>query len=320
MDSGLELPIGISVVLPNYNGRKLLEKNVPSLKAALCQLSIPWEIIVVDDCSSDDSITFLRDVYPEIRILTNRINCGFSPTCNKGIANAKYRYTCVSNTDVTFSEAYFKCCVSNLESGKSFAIKGTIINYADEIDDVLNIERSTLMFFKRGFFKFKTREEIPGKDYKYELSKLGCCFVCRTLELRDLDGFDEIFTPYYWEDCDLAVRAIKSGMIVEYVPEATVWHQLSSTIGTHRSRTNRKIVSNRNKFIFAWRHMDTAMEWGSHFVYLVGSLLTRWVAMDWQYYAGFFCAVGRILRKKREKTLLDYIEDKSTGYRATADQ
>ncbi|KAA3627986.1 MAG: glycosyltransferase [Proteobacteria bacterium] len=300
-------PPGISVVLPNYNGKHLMEKNIPSILKALDQVDMPWEIIVVDDSSTDDSIVFLQSCYPQISVVASSVNRGFSTTCNNGIARAKYKYTCISNTDVTFAENYFEVCISALEKGELFAVKGSIVNYIDDPGKVLNIERSTLMFFKRGFFKFKTREEIPGKGYKYELSKLGCCFVCRTSDLWILDGFDEIFTPYYWEDCDLAVRAIKSGMIVKYLPEAIVWHQLSSTIGAHRSRTNRKIVSNRNKFIFTWRHMDTAMEWRVHLLFLAGSLLTRWVAMDWQYYVGLFYAVGRLLGKRREKTLAFYV-------------
>ena len=77
----------ISVILPNFNGRGLLEKNIPSLFEALGD--IDNEIIVIDDCSSDDSVQFLKETYPAIKVIRNEINLGFSATCNKGIKAAK---------------------------------------------------------------------------------------------------------------------------------------------------------------------------------------------------------------------------------------
>lgn len=290
------LPNGVSVVLPNYNGRCLLEKNLPSIVVALNLVRIPSEIIVVDDCSTDDSISFVALHYPHIKIIESETNRGFSTTCNRGIAAAKYKYLCVCNTDVTFSENYLQLCIEKLGPEELFAVKGSIINYGRNKEDVINTESSTLMFFRRGFFKFKTREEIPGKPFKYEISKLGCCFVCRTTDLQKLGGFDEIYSPYYWEDCDLAVRALKNGLRLEFLPDAIVWHQLSSTINTYRSKSNRKVVSNRNKFIFAWRHMDTVSEWFSHTLYLGMSLVTRWLVFDWYYYVGLVYALGRFVK------------------------
>ena len=65
----------ISIVIPNYNGRDLLEKNIPSLLAALNNFD--FEIIVVDDCSSDDSVQFLKDTYPNVIVIKSNKNQGF---------------------------------------------------------------------------------------------------------------------------------------------------------------------------------------------------------------------------------------------------
>ncbi len=67
----------VSVVIPNYNGKSLLEQNIPPLLAALRSMDAPWEIIVVDDASSDDSAVFLKTSFPEIRLLINEDEQGF---------------------------------------------------------------------------------------------------------------------------------------------------------------------------------------------------------------------------------------------------
>ena len=95
----------ISTVLPNYNGRHLLEKNIPSLLEAIG--TIHNEIIVVDDCSTDDSVAFLENTYPNIKVIRNDVNLGFSSTCNKGIRAATLDLLCIVNTDVTFTPDYF---------------------------------------------------------------------------------------------------------------------------------------------------------------------------------------------------------------------
>jgi glycosyltransferase involved in cell wall biosynthesis len=68
----------ISVILPNYNGKHLLEAFLPHTYAAMGESGLDYEIIVVDDCSTDNSVKFLNDKYPEIKVLNNTENSGFS--------------------------------------------------------------------------------------------------------------------------------------------------------------------------------------------------------------------------------------------------
>ena len=285
----------ISVVLPNYNGRNLLEKNIPSLLQALDGLE--YEIIVVDDYSGDDSVAFLQETYPNIQVVRNKINSGFSATCNKGIKTAKLELLCVVNTDVTFTPDYFKKSIREFDDISLFAVKGNIINYASSYDDVISIDRTTLLYYKRGFLRFDTktpltnRKIIRGNDIQFV--GLGCCFVCNRKMMLELDGFDEIYSPFYWEDCDLGLRAMEKGFKLLYLPEAEVFHQASSTIGNYRSNNLRRLVSNRNKFLFCWRHLDNKKIWLSHIPITALNLLSRWLVLDWKYYAAFLWALSR---------------------------
>ena len=291
----------ISVILPNFNGRNLLQKNLPSLITALGDFD--YEIIIVDDCSSDDSVKFLKETYPEIKIICNEINLGFSATCNKGINTAKLKLLCVANTDVTFTPDYFTNMIREFEDTSLFAVKGDIINYNLSFDDVINIDRTTALYYKRGFLRFDTSNPLTQRTILSRADNifvaLGCCFVCNREMMIKLHGFDEIYSPFYWEDSDLAHRAMSSGYKLLYLPKSVVYHQTSSTIANYHSNLQRNLVSNRNKFLFSWQHLDTKTFWISHIPTTALSLLTRWLIIDWKYYVAFYNALIRKLTFQR---------------------
>lgn len=288
----------ISIVLPNYNGRSLLEKNLPSLINAA--EGYIYEIIIVDDHSTDDSVLFLKQTHPEIIVIESEVNHGFSVTCNKGIKAAKNEFICISNTDVTFTENYFTCALDSFTSPDIFAVKGDIINYQNNFCDIIVIERVFQLYFKRGFLRFNpnvtpTRIHNSTKiDTQFVL--LGCCFICRGKELKELNGYDEIYSPFYWEDSDLAQRALKKGYTLIYNEKCKIYHELSATISNNVSNIKRRLVSNRNKFIFTWHHLSGIKNWSSHISYTILNLLTRWLTLDWKYYVAFLTALRAIIR------------------------
>jgi GT2 family glycosyltransferase len=291
--------ISISVVLPNYNGEILLANNLPSLIKALGDYD--HEIIVVDDNSSDNSVHFLENNYPNIIIIHSEVNQGFSSTCNKGINIASKELVCIANTDVTFTEDYFKNAASCFTEPDLFAVKGDIINYRENFEDVINIERTSLLYYKRGFLRFNQKIEPANEPLSSEINAqfvlLGCCFVCRREALQNLKGYDEIYSPFYWEDADLAQRALKHGYQLKYNKDCKVYHQLSATISSHRSNRQRRLISNRNKILFTWRHLNGTMNWVSHILFMSLNLISRWLTLDWKFYMAFFMATHLIMTK-----------------------
>lgn len=73
----------IAVVIPNYNGRHLLERNLPSVFNALNSANTDFEIIIIDDCSTDSSVAFLKQSYPTIRLIISDQNQAFQPPAIK---------------------------------------------------------------------------------------------------------------------------------------------------------------------------------------------------------------------------------------------
>ena len=292
-----KLKYGISVVLPNYNGKQLLKSNLPSIYTALQHTGLEFEIIVTDDFSSDDSVDFLSKEYPEIKIIKNETNLGFSSTCNIGINAASYSLLCISNTDVTFTKDYFTNALPEFNDPELFAVKGDILNYRDSLDNITGIETAPVLYYKHGFLRFDHNLDPGNKEMTGKLNEffvlLGCCFLCNTEKMRELNGFDTIFSPFYWEDSDLALRAIKSGYRLRYKPECRVFHRTSSTINTYRKKYHRQLVSNRNKFLFTWRHLHGLRLWCIHLIFTALNLTTRWIILDWKYYVALVWALYR---------------------------
>ncbi|MCK9532299.1 MAG: glycosyltransferase [Gammaproteobacteria bacterium] len=288
-------PFSVSVILPNYNGRHLLEKNIPSIINALH--GIDHEIIVVDDCSSDDSVLFLKNSYPEVTVVQNERNLGFSATCNLGVTKATRPLLCIANTDVTFTPTYFHTTLPHFQNSNLFAAKGPIINYNNDFNNIINTEKTSLLYYHHGFLRFNQRVTPAPDTFNGRIGGqfvlLGCCFVCDRAKMLQLGGFDEIFSPFYWEDADLALRALRRGYQLAFEPECRVFHATSSTIATFRSKTRRRLVSIRNKFLFSWRHLHGAEQWAIHTSFVLLSLLTRWCILDWKYYIAFTSALVR---------------------------
>ncbi|MDH5324066.1 MAG: glycosyltransferase family 2 protein [Gammaproteobacteria bacterium] len=284
---------GISVILPNYNGKPLLQENLPSLFKALELSDAAYEVIVVDDCSQDDSVVFLEQDYPTIQVIRSQQNSGFSHTCNTGIQAAKFDFSCIVNTDVTFETTYFQKALPYFQNNQVFAVKGSIINYKGSKDQVLNIENNARLFYKRGFLRLDRNKQRDKTDFDIQFSLLGCCFICRTDILKQLKGYDEIFSPYYWEDSDLPLRAIALGYEVIYASECIVYHKISSTIASHASDRKRQLISRRNKFLFTWKHLQGHKRWCQHILVVTMFVAFRWLILDWKFYTSLIMALQR---------------------------
>ena len=299
--------LGISVVIPNYNGKSLLEQNLPSIYAALEHANIEYEIIVTDDCSSDDSIEFLQRTYPDIKNFSTGTNLGFSGNCNNGIKNATKTLTCITNTDVNFDINYFKNALPYFSDENLFAVKGKIVNYEGDPENITTINETCLTYIKRGVIRFKCDIEPDNNKMSPDIGGqyvgLGCCFVANTRLLKAIGGFYEIFSPYYWEDSDIAITALEQGYNLIYEKDCVIYHNHGSTISNTQSGLKRKIISNRNKLIFSWLHLRGLKNWCVHFLFIALNVLTRWIALDIKYYISLYSAVKIYLSKKQRASL-----------------
>jgi len=234
-----------SIVIPNFNGEKLLEKNLPFVLAAKENLvNDIIEIIVVDDGSQDNSAKFVKENYPEIKLIKHTKNRGFSTTVNTGARMSKGELLVLLNSDVVPEKDFLVSAMKLFKEKDIFAVSLHEKGYT----------------WAKGFFKDGYLQIGPGK----ETSKPHISFwvsggsgVFRKEMWKKLGGMDEkLLSPFYWEDIDLCYRAAKRGWKILWDSDSHVEHKHESTI----SKLPRKYVERireRNQLLFIWKNIHS---------------------------------------------------------------
>ncbi len=245
----------VSVVIPNYNGKHLLEKYLPSVYEALQNAEITYEIIIVDDCSTDSSVDFIKSTYTESIILENDQNSGFSFTCNRGIGIAKMELTLLLNSDVKLTARYFEDQCKYFDLADTFGVMGRIMSQdGQKIEDA-----ARLLYFKGCRIKanrFYYSKDPDCKVYTAYLS--GANALVNTAKLKELGGFDEIFSPFTSEDFDLSLRAWQMGWKCYYEHSSICYHQVSGSIRTQLKSNFIYRVYFRNRWIVNKIHLSNS--------------------------------------------------------------
>lgn len=249
-------PFSISVVIPNYNGKHLLEANIPSVLEALRFTEAEKEIIVIDDASTDSSVQFMKQHYPNIQLTVNETNQGFSPTINKGIFAAKHQLVLCLNSDVELSPDYFKHQLKYFEKADTFGVMGKIIDQADKhLQDAGKYPKISFKGIK-GSYNY-IPNSLPTEMWLPTFFLSGANALIDRKKLIELGGFNELFAPFYFEDADLGIRAWRIGWKCYFEPQAVCMHALSSTIKKLQSDKVKTIIE-RNRILFNYLHLTGA--------------------------------------------------------------
>ena len=235
----------ISIIIPNWNGRKLLEKNLPAVFDAIhnTQDAI-CEIIVVDDASPDDSNQFLEKNYPQIKIVRHKKNLGFAVACNSGVKVARGEIVVLLNLDVVPEKDALEKILLDFEDENIFAVSFNEPKWS-----------WAKIVWKNGFIEHEPGRKINKTHISAWASGGSAAF--RKSIWEKLGGFDEIYKPFYWEDIDLGYRAWKRGYKILWEPKAIVHHEHEVVIGKHFSQKYIDFISERNRLLFIWKNITT---------------------------------------------------------------
>lgn len=242
----------ITVVIPNYNGEDLLRKNLPFIYSALQSSGIKnYEIIIPDDASKDNSIQFLENNYPDIVIIKNEINVGFSGNTNSGLKKASKDLVFIVNTDVQLTENYFTPLLPYFDIKDTFGVMGRIIslNEKEHQDGAKYPGYSIGNIISTENYYYDSDKPI----YSFFLSGANS-LVCRK-KLEQLGYYNELFNPYYSEDADLGFRAWRVGFKLYYEHKAICKHPNSVTI-KQESSNKIQFITKRNKMYLHYLHLN----------------------------------------------------------------
>lgn len=215
----------ISVVITNYNGWRYLPDCLSSLAA---QTYRDFETIMVDNASTDGSVEFVEEHYPEVRVVRNRENLGFAGGTNAGIRAAGGEYVLTLNNDTKADPRF----VEHLK-GVMDADPATGMCAAKMLFPNGTINSTGICISRSGAAWDRGMYEPDRGQYDLSREVFGPCAgaaLYRREMLDEVGLFDEDFFCYM-EDVDLAFRARLAGWTCRYVPEARVYHHHGGAAG-----------------------------------------------------------------------------------------
>ncbi len=240
----------VSIVIPVYN--KIAYTSACLRSLAEHAGAMPFEVIVVDDSSSDRTQERLADV-EGLRVLRNAENLGFIGSCNAGAAAAKGELVLFLNNDTRVTAGWLEALVRCLDEAPNAGLVGAKLVYPDgRLQEAGGIIFDDASGWNYGRFD---DPDDPRYAFRREVDYCsGAAILLRTDLFRRLGGFDTRYAPAYYEDTDLAFAVRAAGHTVYCEPASTVVHFEGVTSGTDTSTGVKRFQTiNHAKFAEKWK-------------------------------------------------------------------
>ncbi|MEK7406049.1 MAG: glycosyltransferase [Acidobacteriota bacterium] len=253
-----------TVVIPNWNGRELLEKYLPSVIEALAG-NPANEIIVVDNGSTDSSAEFVRRQFPQVRVLALERNLGFGGGSNAGIRAARNDIVVLLNSDMRVDRGFLGPLLEGFADDKVFAVSCQI--FFTDPNKVREETGLTQGWWESGALRVRHRiDEGVTALYPCFYGGGGSCAFDRR-KFLELGAFDPLLAPFYLEDTDLGFMAWKRGWKVLYQPRSIVWHEHRGTIGRRFTEDQIRRVLKKNFLLWTWKNIHEWRRLAAHLFY-----------------------------------------------------
>ncbi|RKR13190.1 hypothetical protein CLV91_1905 [Maribacter vaceletii] len=224
--------MNIAVVILNWNGEVLLERYLPSVM----KYSEGADIYVADNASTDDSISFLKNNYPTIKIIQNSSNGGFAKGYNDALQHVKADIYCLLNSDVKVTKNWLPPIIEAFKDIPDASIiqpkildhmRKDYFEYAGAAGGY--IDRLGYPFCRGRIFQALEKDTGQYNDIQEIFWATGACMFIKSDIFHSLNGFDEDYFAHQ-EEVDLCWRAKNIGYKVFYVGTSSIYHLGGSTL------------------------------------------------------------------------------------------
>ena len=238
--------LSFSIILVNYNGSKFIYDCLKSIAFFMDRLD--YEVIVVDNFSSDDSINVINENFPSFKLICSQENLGFGRASNLGVANSQGNYLLFLNTDTILIENTLEILCKYLEQNPNVGVVGPRIIFQNgryqlsygnlpnlfvEFIDKVRCALDNRFHGLLSTFYDRWPSNIQEVDWV-----TGACLIIRRDVFEQIGGFDESFFMYF-EDKDICKRVKELGYKVIYYPKTTIIHLLGSSSHGIRKSVNK---------------------------------------------------------------------------------
>lgn len=295
----------VSVVMPTWNGRALLEAYLPSVLAACSeyehQTAGRSEVVIVDDAGTDDSMQWLEAHYgTRIRRIRHERNLGFSAACRTGFQSARFPLVLLLNNDVRLKADCIAPMARHFSLPDVFAVTGKIFSQKGDVF----CNGGKVARFRHGMWStYQNYDLLPGAKPDIPLlsfSAIGAFSIYDRAKFLDLGGFDPLTAMV--EDVELSYRGWKRGWVVNYEPRSIAYHDASQTMDRRYRPRALDRISRRSRILMHWMLLHDRSMFLQHALSIAGRLLVNWLALDWRFYWAIGTGLANlpaILRKRR---------------------
>lgn len=220
--------IKTSVIVLNWNGRKLLEKFMPSVLNY--SISDSCEIIIADNCSTDNSLIYLKEEYPNVPVISFDKNYGFAEGYNKAIKQVDSEYVVLLNSDIEVTDNWVSILTNYLDlHPETVAVQPKIRSYKERSKfEYAGAAGGFIDQFGYPFCRGRILDSVETDNGQYDTVipvfwATGACLCIRREAYIEVGGLDESFFAHM-EEIDLCWRLNSRGYKVECIPSSVVYH------------------------------------------------------------------------------------------------
>ena len=249
----------IAIVILNWNGSGFLEKFLPSV---LSSVYAGVRVIVADNASTDNSVSFLRKHYPQVSIIQNSSNEGFAKGYNTALKQVEADYYVLLNSDVEVTPGWIEPVITLMESDKAIAAcQPKIMAYHNKAQfEYAGASGGWLDQFGYPFMRGRVFDICETDTGQYDDEQQcfwasGAAFFVRAPVYHALGGLDEFFFAHQ-EEIDLCWRAQLAGYKIYVQPASVVYHVGGGTLPTGNSR--KAFLNFRNNLIMLAKNLPLA--------------------------------------------------------------
>ena len=243
-----------SVVIPNWNGRDLLAKYLPSVLLAMSGHP-DNEVIVVDNASEDGSAAYLSEHFPTVRVIESTENRGFGGGSNAGFQAAKNDIVVLLNSDMRVEPNFLQPLLVHFSDPQVFSVSCQI--FFSDPGKRREETGLTQAWWQDGRLKVRHRVDDTVTSVFPCFYPGGGSSAFDRRKFQELGGFDHLFRPFYYEDTDLGFMAWKRGWKVLYEPASIVFHEHRGTIGKKFTREFIQGTLKKNAVLWSWKNVHS---------------------------------------------------------------
>ena len=247
----------ISVIILNWNGEALLKEFLPSVIAHTPENMA--DIIVVDNGSTDNSVTMLKEKFPSLRLIVFDKNYGFAEGYNRAISQIETPYTVLLNNDVEVTAGWMEAPVRALEADERLAgVQPKILDHKDNNKfEYAGAAGGWIDRYGYPFCRGRVLHMVEDDHGQYDNPSTifwasGACFFIRTDVFKKEGGFDARFFAHQ-EEIDLCWRLLSRGYRLECVPQSVVYHVGGGTLKVESPQ--KTFLNFRNNLLMVYKNI-----------------------------------------------------------------